>query len=164
MGYWPHPPTKSNTPPVLKFFNHPSPQTFYSPPARNGRFCIFHTWLLPASTCSYFWSYNNWLNAVTIDFYRSWNNTLKKHVLTIMLFYFFMCDDLCLINTMQKTLKSSKKMFQCSEWMRKNFIFRNFSGSVAAETWAVSCFKKCLLKKQQSVQNTCIILPLKKIF
>ena len=50
---------------------------------------------------------------------------------------------------MQKTLKSSKKMFQCPEGMRKNFIFRNFSGSVATETWAVSCFKKCLLKKQQ---------------
>ena len=51
-----------------------------------------------------------------------------------MLFYFFMCDDLSLINTMQKTLKSSKKMFQCPEWMRKNFIFRNFSGSIATET------------------------------
>ena len=33
----------------------PSPQTFYSPPLTgNGCFCIFHTWLLPTSTCSYF--------------------------------------------------------------------------------------------------------------
>ena len=31
-------------PPVLKFFNPPSPQTFYSPPPTgNGCFCIFHT-------------------------------------------------------------------------------------------------------------------------
>ena len=36
-------------------------------------------------------------------------NTLKKHVLTIMIFCFFMCDDLSFINTMPKTLKPSKK-------------------------------------------------------
>ena len=35
-----------------------------------------------------------------------------------MLFYFFMCDDLSFINTTQKTLKPSKKMFQCPGWMR----------------------------------------------
>ena len=32
----------------------PSPQTFYSLLTGNGYFCIFHTWLLPTSTCSYF--------------------------------------------------------------------------------------------------------------
>ena len=48
-------------------------------------------------------------------------------------------------------------MFQCPGWMRKNFIPRNFSWRVAAETWDASCFKKGLLEK-----NTCAILPLKK--
>ena len=79
-------------------------------------------------------------------------------------FLFFMCDDLSFINTTQKTLKPSKKMFQCPGWMRKNFIPGNFSWRVAAETWDASCFKKGLLEKQQSVPNTCAILPLKKIF
>ena len=78
--------------------------------------------------------------------------------------FFFMCDDLPFINTTQKTLKPSKKMFQCPGWMRKNFIPGNFSWRVAAETWDASCFKKGLLEKQQSVPNTCTILPLKKIF
>ena len=55
-------------------------------------------------------------------------------------------------------------MFQCPGWMRKNFISRNFSWRVATETWDASCFKKGLLEKQQSVSNTCAILPLKKIF
>ena len=54
-------------------------------------------------------------------------------------------------------------MFQCLGWMRKNFIPGNFSWSIAAETWDASCFKKGLLEKQQSVPNTCAILPLKKI-
>ena len=40
-------------------------------------------------------------------------------------------------------------MLQCQEWMRKNFIPGNFSWSVAAETWDATCFKKCLLEKQQ---------------
>ena len=75
---------------------------------------------------------------------------------------FFMCDDLSFINTTQKTLKPSKKMFQCPGWMRKNFIPRNFSWRVAVETWDAK--EKSLLEKQQSVPNTCVILPLKKIF
>ena len=33
-----------------------------------------------------------------------------------------MCDDLSFFNTMQKTLKPSKKKFQFPGWMRKNFI------------------------------------------
>ena len=48
--------------------------------------------------------------------------------------------------------------------MRKNFIPGNFNWSVAAETWDASCFKKGLLEKQQSVPNTCTILPLKETF
>ena len=60
-----------------------------------------------------------------------------------------MCDDLSFINTTQKTLKPSKKMFQCPGWMRKIFIPGNFSWEVVAETWDASCFKKSLLEKQQ---------------
>ena len=37
------------------------------------------------------------------------------------------CNDLSFINTTQKTLKPSKKMFQFPRWMRKNFIPVNFS-------------------------------------
>ena len=33
----------------------------------NGCFCIFQIWIFPTSTCSHFWSYYNWLNAVIID-------------------------------------------------------------------------------------------------
>ena len=54
-------------------------------------------------------------------------------------------------------------MFRCPGWMRKNFILGNFSWRVAVETWDASCFKKGLLEKQQSVPNTCTILPLKNI-
>ena len=74
------------------------------------------------------------------------------------------CNDLSFINTTQKTLKPSKKMFQFPGWMRKNFIPVNFSWRVSTETWDASCFKKGLLEKQQSVPNTCNISPLKKIF
>ena len=35
---------------------------------------------------------------------------------------------------------------------------------VSAETWDASCFKKGVLEKQQSVPNTCDILPLKNTF
>ena len=55
---------------------------------------------------------------------------------TIILFYFFMCDELSFINTMQKILKPSKKKFQFPRWMRKNFIPWKFSWWVlAVETW-----------------------------
>ena len=79
-----------------------------------------------------------------------------------MLFYFFMCEDLPFINTTQKTFKPSEKNVSMLEWIRKYFIPGNFSWSLAAETWDPSCFKKGLLDKQQSVPNTCAILPLKK--
>ena len=64
-----------------------------------------------------------------------------------------MCDDLSFINTAQKTLKPSIKIFRFPRWMRKNFTLRNFNGGVSAET-----------RVQQSVPNTCDILPLKEIF
>ena len=60
---------------------------------------------------------------------------------------FFICDDLPFINTIQKTLKPSKKIFQCPGWMRKNFIPGNFSWRVAAETWDAK--EKGWLEKQQ---------------
>ena len=63
------------------------------------------------------------------------------------------------INATQKTLKSSKKMFQSPGWMRKNFKPWNFSWRVSAETWDASCFKNGRMEKQQSVPNT-----LKEIF
>ena len=54
-------PPKSVSPyPVLKVFNPPPVLKLFTfllppPPATgNGCFCIFHTWLLPKSTCSYF--------------------------------------------------------------------------------------------------------------
>ena len=79
--------------------------------------------------------------------------------------FFFLCVITCLSLTLHKTLLNlQKKMFQCLGWMRKNFIPGNFSWSIAAETWDASCFKKGLLEKQQSVPNTCAILPLEKIF
>ena len=64
-------------------------------------------------------------------------------------FLFFKCDDLSFINTTQKTLKSSKKMFQFPGWMKKNFKPWNFSWRVSAETWDASCFKNGLMEKQQ---------------
>ena len=65
--YWPPP---ANLPPtVLKFFNLPQSSNFLLPPSTgNGCFCIFHAWVLPTSTCSYFWSSYNWLNVVINDF------------------------------------------------------------------------------------------------
>ena len=88
----------------------------------------------------------------------------EKHIFTIILFYFFMCDDSSFINTTQKNFKTFQKMFQFPGWIRKNFIPGSFSWRVLAETWDASCFRKGLLEKQQSIPNTCDILPLKKIF
>ena len=80
-------------------------------------------------------------------------------------FSIFLCVMTCLSLTLRKkTLKPSKRMFQCPGWMIKNFIPRDFSWRVATETWDASFFKKGLLEKQQSVSNTCAILALKKIF
>ena len=61
------------------------------------------------------------------------------------------CNDLFFINTTKKTLKPSKQneTFQFPGWMRKNFIARNISWRVSAETWDASCFKKGLLEKKQ---------------
>ena len=93
---------------------------------------------------------------------------MKKHIKETRSYhhaflFFFMCDDLSLINTTQNSFKPFEKVFQCLGWMRKNFIHGSFSWSIAAETWDASCFKKGL-EKPQSVPNTCTILPLKKIF
>ena len=70
-----------------------------------------------------------------------------------------------LINTAQKTVKPSKKIFQFPGWMRKNFMPGDFSWKQEnTKTWDASCFKKGLLEKQESVPNTCEISSLKKIF
>ena len=97
-------------------------------------------------------------------FLKKWKQYIKETRFYHHNFLFFMCDDLSFINTTQKTLKPSKKIFQFPGWMRKNFIPWNFSWMVSAEKWDASCFKKGLLEKQQSVPNTCDISPLKKIF
>ena len=63
-----------------------------------------------------------WLNAVIIDFQRSWNNTLKKHA-----FLFFSCVMTCLSLTLRKKLCNlPKKMFQCLGWMRKKLHTQEF--------------------------------------
>ena len=89
----------------------------------NGCFCIFHSWLLPTSTCSHFWSYYNWLNVITIDFKSCWKNALKKHVFTIILFYFFISDDLSFFNTVQKNFKTfQKKCFNSQDgWAETSY-------------------------------------------
>ena len=81
-----------------------------------------------------------------VQYWKSNNicNTWKiKEKLKILI----TCDDLSFINTTQKTLKPSQKLFQFPGWMRKNFIPRNFSWRVLVATWEASCFKKGLLKK-----------------
>ena len=92
-----------------------------------------------------------------------WNTWKIKKKLKISV----TCHDLSFINTLQKPLKPSKKMFQFSGWTRKSFIPGNFSWRVSAESgaslWDANCFKK-VLEKQQSVPNTCDISPFKNIF
>ena len=143
MGYWP-PPSPPATP-------H-SPKTFYFPPlTKNGCFCIFHTSLLPTSTCSYFWSNYNWLDAVIIDFWRSWNNTLRKHVFTIILFDFFMCNGLPFINTMQKTLKiSQKNCFNSQDGWEKT----SYPGISAEVYRQITKLSRCIISKVSDSKNT----------
>ena len=135
-------PRKKYLPPRPKIFNPPPVLKLFTPrPTGNGCFCTIHTWLLPRSTYSYFWSYYNWLNAVIINFWISWNNTLKKHVFTIILFYFFMCDNLSFINTTQKTSKPSEKCFNYQDgWEKTSYpgisadgYWRKHEGQVASE-------------------------------
>ena len=89
------------TPPVLNFFN---------PPVVNVYFSIFHTWLLPTSTCSDFWSYYNWLNAVTTDFKISWNNIFNLRNMFLLSYFSLLSLTLC-----KKTLKPSKKCFNSKD-------------------------------------------------
>ena len=77
-----------------------------------------------------------------------------------MLFY-FLCVMTCLSLTLcKKLLNLPKKMFKWLGWMRKIFTPGNFSWRTAAEN--VSSKKVYL--KNNSVPNTCLTLPLKKIF
>ena len=60
MGYWPPPlPSKSNPTSPKIFYHLPqSSSNFYSPLSLEMAASAFfiHTWLLPTSTCSYFWT------------------------------------------------------------------------------------------------------------
>ena len=56
-----------------------------------------------------------------------------------------------------------QKMFQFSEWMRKDFIPWNSSWRLSAETWDEVASKN-ICWKNNSVPNTCNISPLKTIF
>ena len=80
----------------------------------------FYLWLLPTSTFSHFWSYYNWLNAVIIYFWRSWNSALKKHVFTIILLN-FLCVMTCLLLTLhKKTFKIfQRKCINCEDGWEK---------------------------------------------
>ena len=78
---------------------------------------------------------------------------IKETLFTIILFNFFMCDDLSFINTTQNALKPSKKMFQFLGWMRKNFIPWNFQWRLSAEAWDASCFKKVKWKNNRVFQT-----------
>ena len=113
------------------------------------------------------------------NFYKDWNLFLQKwfYIKLLIIVFIRMCDapcwksknicntwkikeklkilmscnDLFFINTTKKTLKPSKQneTFQFPGWMRKNFIARNISWRVSAETWDASCYKKGLLEKKQ---------------
>ena len=74
------------------------------------------------------------------------------------------CDDLSLSNTMQKTLKPSKKNVSVPRMNEKKLHTLEFQLKGISGTSDASCFKKGLLEKQQSVPNTCNISPLKNIF
>ena len=110
-------------------------------------------WLLCLSGCEIY----------NVQYCKSKNigNTRKiKEKLKILM----TCDDFYFVNTTQKTSKPfKKKCVQFPGWMRKNFIRRNVSWRVLAETWDASYFKKGLLEKQQC-SNTCNISSLKNIF
>ena len=90
-----------------------------------------------------------------------------------MVFYFFLCVTTCVWLTLHKKLLNlPKKIFQCLNWMRKNFTPRNFSWSIAAEILDASCFKKgskhlhhiAIEKNILSELNRCIFqIPLKYI-
>ena len=90
---------------------------------------------------------------------------IKRNTFLPSYFSIFLCAMTHLSLTLcKKNFKTFQKIFQFLGWIRKNFIPRNFSWRVLAETWDASSFRKGLLEKQQSVPNTCDILPLKKIF
>ena len=128
MRCWPLPPQKKKKKMVTPL---PSPKNFQPSPPQSSNFLLpssnwkwlllhFYTWLLPTSTFSHFWSYYNWVNAVIIFFWRSWNNTLKKHVFTIILFN-FLCVMTCLLLTLHKKLFKifQRKCINCEDGWEK---------------------------------------------
>ena len=113
-------------------------------------------------------------------FLKKLKNTLKKHVLTIMILYFFMCDDLSFISTTQKTFKPSQKdvslprmneknihtwefqLKRSSRNMRCKFLHKRFTGKTT------ECSKHlCHTAIEQNILselNRCIFqIPLKHV-
>ena len=113
-------------------------------------------------------------------FLKKLKNILKKDVLTIMIFYFFMCDDLSFISTTQKTFKPSQKdvsiprmneknlhtwefqLKRSSRNMRCKFLHKRFTGKTT------ECSKHlCHIAIEQNILselNRCIFqIPLKHV-
>ena len=158
----PPPPSAKVIPPVLIFFNpSPSPQIFYSPPsdrkwlllhfshmATSNKHMFIFLKLLQLIKCCHNW------------FLKKLKQYIKETRFYHHTFVFFMCDDLPFINATQKTLKTSKKMFQFLEWMRKNFIFssilhiqisllQNFSSNWHFWFLDQTCPKRFSIRKQK---------------
>ena len=75
-----------------------------------------------------------------------------------------MCGDLPFINTTQKTLKPSKKNVRIPRMDEKKLHTRGFQLRAIGRNMRCKLLQKRSTEKQQSVPNTCDILPLKKIF
>ena len=77
------------------------------------------------------------------------------------IFFYVWC--LSFINTMQKTLNLPKNVSK-SKMDEKKLHTREFQLKGSSGNMRCKLLQKGLLEKQQSVPNTCAILPLKKIF
>ena len=79
-----------------------------------------------------------------------------------MLFY-FLCDDLSFFNTTQKTLKLSKNNVSMPRMDEKKLHAREFQLKGSGGNMRGKLLQKRFFGKEQSVLNTCAILPLKDI-
>ena len=78
-------------------------------------------------------------------------------------FCFFMCDDLSFINTTQNTFKPSEKNVSMPRMDEKKLHTWKFQLKHSSRNMGCKLLQKRFTGKT-SVQNTCTILPLKKIF
>ena len=76
---------------------------------------------------------------------------------------FFMCDDLSFINTMQKTLKPSKKNVPMPRMDEKKLHTQEFQLKGSSRNMRCKLLQKKVYWKNWA-PNICAILPLKKIF